>query len=85
MQVGTTELTIMVETTRTTTTVENFLGTTTVATAKGTMGVETVVEAVVGTEDGGMTVPPTNVILKPEGIKVFCLFTMAPPILCLLR
>ena len=60
-------------------------GTPTVATAKGTMGAETVAEAVVGTEDGGKTVPPINVILKPEGKKVFCLFAMVPLISCLLR
>ena len=66
-------------------------GTTTVATAKETMetakeimGAETLVEAVVGTEDGGITVPPINAILKPEGRKISYLFAMALPISCLL-
>ena len=59
-------------------------GTTTVATAKGKMGAEIVVEPVVGTEDGGITVPPINAILKPEGTKVPYLFAMALPISCLL-
>ena len=65
--------------------------TTTVATAKEIMetnkemmGTERVVEVVVGTEDGGITVPPINAILKPEGTRVFYLFAMVLPISCLL-
>ena len=72
------------------------MGTTTVATAKETMGAATqmikgietggmtTVEVVVGTEDGGLSVLPINVILKKERRRVLLLFAMAAKCSCLL-
>ena len=61
---------------------------TTVATAKATMGMAEeamgatmAVEEVVGTGDGGITVPPINATSKLDGIKVFCLLAVVLPML----